>query len=124
MYIGVLDSYRSVLPSGVSTEDLRFVFQETGVLAAPVEKNTPFGVVNVYYGSTCVVSAPLYALNKVTLLENDLITERFEDETDGMSVGLILAIVAGVFVALLLLLRYNKRVRAIVGRKHRRKRNV
>ena len=124
LYIGVLDSYKAVLPSGVNTEDLRFVFQETGVLAAPIEKNAPFGTLNIYYGSTCLVSAPLYTLNKVSTLENDLITERYEVDTDGMSVGWILAIVVGVFVILLLLLRYSKRVRAIVGRKHRRKRNM
>ena len=124
LYVGVNTSYRTALPNGVSSDDLRFVYQETGVLAAPIEKDAPFGIVNVYYGSNGVVSAPLFALNKVSLLENDLIADRQENDSDGVSTGVILAVIAAVFIAILLLLRYSKKFRRIVGRKRRRKRRV
>ena len=124
LYIGVEDSYKTVLPSGVGTNDLRFVYQETGVMAAPIEKNVPFGVVNVYYGSNCVASAPLITLNNVALLEDDVIIDREEDEADRISAGVILAVIAGIFVAVLLLLRYSKKFRRIVGRKRYRKRRM
>ncbi len=122
LYIGVQDSFRTVLPNGVSTNDLRFVYQETGVLTAPIKKGTPFGIVNVYYGSTCIASAPLYALNGVEVLENDLITDRQEDRSNSSSAGIILAAVAVIFIAILILLRYSKKFRKIVGRNRRRKR--
>ena len=124
LYLGVKDSFRTVLPNSVGTDDLRFVYQESGPLAAPIEKGSPFGTVNVYYGSTCIASAPLFALNKVTVLEDNLITDRQENAQDGIPTGVILAVVAGVFIAILLLLRYSKKFRKIVGRKRRRKRRV
>ena len=124
LFIGVQDSYKTVLPSGVTTNDLRFVYQETGLLAAPIDKNAPFGTVNVYYGSICVASAPLFALNKVAVLEEDLITDRDEEPTRRISVGVILAIIAVLFIVVILLLRYSKKFRIIVGKKRRRKRRM
>ena len=121
LYIGVHDSFKAVLPSGVGTDDLRFVYQETGALAAPIEKNASFGTVNVYYGTNCIVSAPLFTLNKVQVLENDIIADRHEDNAKRISAGAVLAIVAAIFIAVLLLLRYSKKFRKIVGRKRRRK---
>lgn len=124
LFIGVQDSFMSVLPDGVGADDLRYEFRETGLLTAPIEKDAPFGVVDVYYGSHCIASAPLFALNKVTVLQNEIVTDRDEDPKDGTPTGVILAIVAGVFIIFLLLVRYSKKFRKIVGKKHRRKRRV
>lgn len=124
LYIGVNDSFKTVLPSSVGTDDLRYIFQETGVLSAPVEAGAPYGIVNVYHGSVCVVSTPIYALNNVSVFEENLIVDREEDDPNGLSVGVVLAIVAAVFIILLILLRYSKMFRKIVGRKRRRKRRM
>lgn len=122
LYIGVHDSYKTVLPTGIDTNDLRFVYQETGILAAPIEKGTPFGIVNVYYGSNCIASAPLYTLNKVDVLQNDLITDRHETPTDRLSAGTILVIITVVFIIILLLLRYSRKFKRLVGKKRQRRR--
>lgn len=124
LFIGVHDSCKTVLPSGVSTDDLRFEFHETGILSAPIEKDAPFGVVNVYYRTNCIASTSLYALNKVSVMQNSLITDRVKAPTNGISVWIILAIFAVAFIVVLLLLRYSKRIRRIVGRRHRRKRRM
>ena len=124
LYIGVEGSFMTVLPNGITANDLRYTFHETGIFAAPVEKGAHLGTVDVYYGSVCIASAPLTALNKVEVLETAVIVERDEDPSDGVPAGVILAIIAGVFVVVLLLLRYSKKFRKIVGRKHRRKRRV
>lgn len=124
LYIGVEDYCKTVLPSGVGTNDLRYIYQETGVLAAPISKGAPFGIVNVYYGANCVATAPLYALNKVEVLQNDLITDREENTTNDVSIGVILAVVAAVFILVLILLRYSKKFRKIVGRKRHRRRRM
>ena len=122
LYVGVHDAFNSVLPNGIETDDLRYVYHESGTLAAPIEKGTPWGTVDVYYGSVCIASAPIFALNKVTVLENKLVTEREQAEVSRGSIGIILAIIAAVFVILLLLLRYSKKFRRIVGRKRRKRR--
>ena len=124
LYIGVQESYKAVLPYGVGTNDLRYVFEESGPMVAPVEKDAPLGIVNVYYGSNCIASAPLFALNAVYILQEDLITDRAEDPKDGPSTGLILVVIAVAFVLVLLFLRYSKKFRKIVGRKRRRRRRV
>lgn len=124
LYIGVHDSCKTVLPSGVSTDDLRFVYQETGILAAPVEKDAPFGVVDVYWGSNCIASASLYALNKVPLQQVELITDRVKAASQGIPPWVILVLLAVLFIAALILLRYSKRIRKIVKKKYRRKRRM
>lgn len=124
LYIGVHDSRKSVLPSGVGTDDLRFIYQETGTLAAPIQKDTPFGTVSAYYGSICVATAPLYVLNKVDVLQNDLITDRHEPPEDGWSTGVVLAMLAIVFAIALLFLRYSKKFKRIVGKKRQRRRRT
>ena len=124
LFIGVKESYKTVLPNNIGADDLRYIFQETGALAAPVEMDTPYGIVNVYYGSNCVVSAPIYALNKVGVLEENVIADREDEPKDGVRAGVILAIFAAVFIVVLLLLRYSRTFRKIVGRKRRRRRRV
>lgn len=122
LYIGVLDSRKSTLPSGVGTDDLRFIYNETGSLAAPIEKGALYGTVDVYYRTNCIASAPLYTLNKVSVVEEMLIEDRVKDPSNGIPVGIILIIFAVLFITALILLRYSKKIRKIVGKKHRRKR--
>jgi small neutral amino acid transporter SnatA (MarC family) len=55
------------------------------------------------------------------VLENDIIADRHEDSAKRISAGAVLAIVAAIFIAALLLLRYSKKFRKIIGRKRRRK---
>ncbi len=124
LFIGVHDSYKTVLPNGVDTDDLRFVYHETGIMAAPIEKGAPHGTVDIYYGSNCVASAPLFSLNKVDILQGDIITDRVEEESDGSSMGIILVIVAILFIAAFLFLRYNKKIARIIHKRRRRKRNI
>ena len=124
LFIGVQNSSKTVLPSGIDNDDLRYVFQETGTMAAPIEQGAPFGIVNVYYGSNCIASAPLFALNKVNIIEDDVITDREQNSNDGLTAGVVLAVVAAVFIIVLIFLRYSKKFRKIIGKKQRRRRRV
>lgn len=124
LYIGVQDSRKTVLPTGVGTDDLRYIYQENGVLTAPVQKNAPFGTVSVYYGSICIATAPLYALNRVDVLQEDVITDRHEPPKDGISTGIILAVLAVLFILALIFLRYSKKFKRIIGKKRQRRRRM
>jgi hypothetical protein len=93
-------------------------------LSAPIEKDPPFGIVNVYYRTNCIASAPLYALNKVPAMQNSLIADRVQEPRNGISVWIILGIFVVAFVVVLILLRNSKIIRRIVGRKRHRKRRT
>lgn len=122
LFLGVNESVSTVLPTGVDLDDLRLSFHETGILSAPIDKDSVFGVVQVWYNSTCVASVKLYALNSVSL-QNQLSTdERIADDDNPISIGWILLGVFIAFVIFLVALRYSKRLRRIVFYKRRRRR--
>ncbi len=122
LYLGIKEARSTVLPAGVKTQDLRYIYEEAGILAAPLQKDSAFGKVKVFYGNNCVASAELYVMNAVPVYEENAITDRYKDASQGFQAWWILVIVLILFVIALLILRYSKKFRKIAKRNARRRR--
>ncbi len=65
------ESFVTVLPVTVHMKDLRFDYSPTGGgLYAPIEEDSQIATVNVWYRTSCLTQAKLYAMNPVRATDN------------------------------------------------------
>ena len=100
---GVDQSCTTILPQGITAEDLIFRYAATDLqLNAPVEQGQRLTYVQVWYGSVCVGQSSISALNRVA------VAQAADDPGDGDEggglqfgltiLGVLLAIIGGVVV--------------------------
>lgn len=125
LFLGASTDAYTVLPSGVSLEDLTFVYQDTfsgAYPSVPIEKGQALSSVQVWYGDVCIGSAELHAMNGVTE-DVDMFVPSTHPQAK-MPWWAWLLIIAGVlaaaFVLFVLALRYIPSFRRVVFGGHRR----
>lgn len=124
LFLGIQETCNAVLPTGVDVDDLRFVYNETGYPVLPISGGSIYGSVDVWYGSHCVASAKLYAMNDVVNVQSYAVMDRYtEKESNDISFIWFLVAAVALFVGFLLMLRFSPKFRKLVFRRRRRRRN-
>lgn len=110
----------AVLPSNLNLDDLRFQYSEELVLQAPIEKGDAIGFVDIWYENICVAQTELFAMNSVSVVEEE--TEQAEEvhQEDDRSVIWVTLAIAGAVILIVLVFRGISRS---ARRYHNRSRN-
>ena len=122
---GVHDAVVVTLPSGVSYDDLSYLYSEdNAIIRAPVAKDDLITTVQVWYDGICFGQANLYAMHDVKIKE--VIETQEVQEKDSSGIPSILIVVA-VIVGLLFILLFGRRlifriIRRSQIRRHRKNR--
>ena len=122
---GVFDAVQVLLPSGVTYDDLLYLYNEDNtVINAPVTKGDFISTIQVWYGEVCLAEADLFALHDVNVAQiSDQPVVDESTETNSKTVLILVAIIVSMLLILLLgrplifRLIHRRRVR-----KHRRNR--
>ena len=122
---GVKDSTLVLLPSGVSYNDLTYLYNEDStVIQAPVKKDEKISSVQVWHENICLAQVDLYAMHDVNVQQITESQDLPQESSSGIpSVLIIVAVIMG----LLFLLLFGRRiifniVRANRIRRHRKNR--
>lgn len=101
---GILESVQILLPSGVTYDDLVYLYnEENTVINAPVSKGDPISTIQVWHGVVCLAEADLYALHDVNVANTTAVQETVvEDTADSYSVLILVAVIVGMLLILLL----------------------
>lgn len=106
--VGIKESVSTLLPSGVSYNDLSYHYSETiEQIQAPVKAGDKITTVQVWYDNLCLAVADLYALHDVEVKEFVEIEEPVE-ETDSEIPAILITVL--VIVGLLIVLLFGRRV--------------
>ena len=122
---GVQDAILTVLPSGVTFNDLSYRYNEDNTkIYAPVKTGDVISTVQVWYNELCLAQANLYALHDVDVKEITATEEIIEEkETDASTVLIIVAVIVGLLIVLMFGRRLIFRmIRSHQIRRHRRNR--
>lgn len=117
---GVFDAVQILLPSGVTYDDLLYLYnEESTVINAPVSKGDPISTIQVWYGEVCLAEADLYALHNVNVAQvSDEPVE--EEETESNSRTVLILVIA--IVAMLLILLFGRPIIfRLIHRRHIKK---
>ncbi len=118
----------SVLPQGVTPDQLTYKYGATGSVSLPVDKGDRVSDVQIWYGNVCLVQSGLYALNKVQnrLYDSGNLNSGKQDPQWLLTAMKILAVVVLLAVAVLFGLRAYAKLRYTAARsrsrRHRRNR--
>lgn len=120
--LGCISSVSTVLPEGVSLNQLSFRYVNSDTeLEAPIQKGDVICGVEVWFGGLCIAYTDLYALNGVTEAY-ELVVGRAQNPVSWWGVILIvLAVVAGI-ATVFLVLRNRLRIRNEIRKWQRRRR--
>ena len=122
---GVFDAVQILLPSGVTYDDLLYLYnEENTIINAPVSKGDPISTIQVWYGEVCLAEADLYALHDVNVAQ--VSNEQVEEEVTQSNSYTVLILVVAIVAMLLILLFGRPIIFRIIHRrrvkKHRRNR--
>ena len=117
---GVFDAVQILLPSGVTYDDLLYLYnEENTIINAPVAKGDPISTIQVWYGEVCLAEADLFALHDVNIAQ---IKDTVETEDTPESNRYTVLILVAIIVAMLLLLLFGRPIIfRIIHRRHVKK---
>lgn len=122
VFLASRENFMTVLPQGLSAEDLTFVYEEIpNSFTAPVSKGQMMAHLQIWHDSYCVAQTDVYAMNEVSAQAPTVIeTSEKTKSTSPVSV-IIRILVIGIilFVAAVLILRF----RALRNMKKKRSKN-
>ena len=85
-----VESFTTVLPVKVHMKDLRFVYHPTGGgLNAPLNEGDKISTVDIWYRSSCLTQAELYAMNPVREVKNSGVEIMGVQRNDSAFTGLL-----------------------------------
>ena len=117
---GVFDAVQILLPSGVTYDDLLYLYnEESTVINAPVAKGDPISTVQVWYGEVCLAEADLYALHDVNVAQ--VSNESAEEEEIESNSHSVLILVIAIVAMLLILLLGRPIIFRLIHRRHIKK---
>ncbi len=102
----------AVLPVNAKNADLMYRYPpNTSSLSAPIQKGDLVSTVEVWYKTSCVAQAELYAMNGVALVQQPTTPDQAQQsQGGGNTLWIILGILCG-FIVLILVLRLNNQIR-------------
>ena len=116
----------TVLPAKVQQKNLIFRYQvENGGLSAPIAKDSVIGSVQVWYGTSCITEAQMYAGNPVKLDTQSGLEIQGATRDDNNITGFLIFVGVVILVILIpftLYVAYNRLRRALRRAKRRRRR--
>ena len=119
----------SVLPNGISMDNLRLELKPVGGgLTAPIEKGQMISTVELWYRTSCLAEAELFAMSPVRYVENAGLSSqndmtRSDDDTSGF-LGFVKIVSAIVLIPVAIYLTVNTLLRVRAKNRHRRRRRV
>ena len=120
-------SVSSILPVDADLSQLRWVYQPTNeIISAPVAQGQKLGIAQVWYGDKCLAQTDMIAMNRADVQQTHIVPDKPKNNRDIGSwtdLLMILLCVVGVFVAVLLVLRWI-RLAQIKMRRRRRQRGT
>lgn len=120
------ESFVTVLPVNVHMKDLRFDYSPTGGgLYAPIEAGTQISTVSVWYRTSCLTQATLYAMNSVRAADKSGVNIQGAQRDDSAVTGILS--VLGTFLLIVIValggyLGYNHFRRYLRRTRRRRRR--
>lgn len=124
---GVFEAVQILLPSGVTYDDLLYLYnEENTIINAPVSKGDFVSTIQVWYGEVCLAEADLFALHDVNVSQISEAPEIDENtETNSNTVLILVVIIVAMLLILLLgrpiIFRLIHRRRVRKHRKNRRR---
>lgn len=115
------DSVYCVLPEAVSVNDLRYQYEDTGSLQAPLNSGDVISRVQVWYGNACVAQSDVVSKNDVPMISSAQQTQQDDKGGAGKVVLTIFLVIVGIVAALSIILFAVRYVRIFMV-KTRRKR--
>lgn len=116
----------TVLPTRVQQKNLIFRYQvENGGLSAPISKDSVIGSVQVWYGTSCITEAQMYAANPVKLDTQSGLEIQGATRDDNNITGFLIFVGVVILIILIpftLYVAYNRLRRALRQAKRRRRR--
>lgn len=116
----------TVLPVNLDKNQLSWVYSNTAMLTAPVEKGQAISTLQVWYGSKCLAQTDLVAINSVAVWQESVQHPRAEVKPElglwgiaGIILFAILAL-AVIAVATVLVLRFVRKAKRNARRRSRR----
>ena len=119
---GTLESILTLLPSGVSFDDLIYLYNEdSSFIKAPIKKGDKVSTVQVWHENVCLAQIDLFALHDVNVKQVVETQEIQEDQNSGIPSILIVVVV---IIGLLIVLLFGRRIlfRIIRANRIRRRR--
>lgn len=121
--IGSRKSVSTIIPSDVYLEDLNFVYSDAATVhSAPIEKGQYISTVRITYGDLCLAEADLYAMNSVKSFEDSYYIE--EKNGLGSTIWTIALVVILSVLGIVILIWALPRIRLIIRRNKRRKKQA
>ena len=121
--VGVKDNVSTLLPQGVTQDDLSYRYQEdTTAIEAPIKTGDTITSLQVWYNDLCLAQADLYALHDVDVQEI-VNTQSLETASNSGMNSVFIAVV--IIVGLLVLFLFGRRILYRLIRRHkiRRRKN-
>ncbi len=112
----------AVLPAEANLDDLSFRYSNAEQIHAPVAAGDTLSSVEVWYGSTCVANAELFAMNSVDVILQEQVsndTEKVDDQS--RAILITIAIGVGAVLLFLLVIRVIPRIRRCIKSRHLKK---
>lgn len=118
--LGAKSAAYVILPEGVSTKDLDYKLIEKKSPEAPVRAGEVLSQIQIWNGSICVAESDLFAMNSVSLISEQSVSENNQEESTGFVITLIVVLVV-LLVAAVLVFRYLPVLRSRIRHKNYRK---
>lgn len=120
--LGSRESLFTVIPDSVSLSDLSFHYTNlNGEPAAPIQKGDPVSCAQVWYGNICLAQTDLYAMNKVSLQNDDVQYGNNEGNDTGKILLYVVLIIVSVALIWLLTRRIYRKVRISAAKNRSRR---
>lgn len=120
--LGTKETFSAILPVNTSSDVLTFKYSSTFAdLEAPIEKGEKLSSVEVWYGSICIAKTDLYAMNKVSVIQQQNDTQIDDNEKEPWPVWLTVIVVVLLVVMFVFVTTWGVRMvrRATVNKRSR-----
>lgn len=121
--LGPKTNVLAVLPVNASISDLNYRYPVNAVaISAPVKKGEQLSSVEVWYKTTCVAQAELYAMNDVDRQQDAVDSVEISEESTGTPIFWVVLGILGLFVLFIILRLVSRIYRRAASRRNRRNR--